>query len=100
MARYELTTRYDSRKSFGGKAHVETYPDGSVSLISYTTRVATIPADGKPVVFGTYSNTTLRHIREFLLQHGYRAESKSQIVADYLQGTDTDIGNAARVGRR
>jgi hypothetical protein len=34
-------------------------------------------------VFGTYSQTTLRHIKEFLLQHGFRADNSKQIMADY-----------------
>ena len=35
-------------------------------------------------VYGTYSATTLRHIKEFLKQNGFKADSKSQIEKDYL----------------
>lgn len=83
MQVYDLSTRYDSRASFYGKARVEEQPNGDLHLVSYTTHVATITNDGKAKVFGTYSQTTLRHIKEFLLQNGFRAENSKQIMADY-----------------
>ena len=52
-------------------------------LYSYDTLVAEIK-DGKPVVYGTYSNTTLRHIKDWLLQNGFKADSKAQIEKDYM----------------
>jgi hypothetical protein len=73
MARiYELSAQYDARDSFYGKAHVLETPKGKY-LQSYNTKVAFIPKDGNPVVYGTYSNTTLRHIKEFLRQNGFGA---------------------------
>jgi hypothetical protein len=63
MASYELGAVFDNCKSFYGKARVETTSWGK-ALISYTTRVAEI-IDGKAVVYGTYSATPLRHIRDF-----------------------------------
>lgn len=90
MENYELEARYDSRKSFYGKAHVLANPDKPESkdenthvLTSYSTIVAWIKADGTAVVKGLYSNTTTRHIKEFLLQNGFKAESSKQIMADY-----------------
>lgn len=83
-AMFELTPRYDARKSFYGKARVEvddTNPN-ILNLYSYNTRVAEIRF-GKPKVFGTYSQTTLRHIKEFLKQHGFKAETGKQIMKDY-----------------
>jgi hypothetical protein len=84
----ELVTRYDSRKSFYGKARVEAdYPE--VRLISYNTNVATIFYDGTPddkgrlEVYGTYSQTTLRHIKEFAKQYGFKAGTSKQIMEDY-----------------
>jgi len=76
---------YDSRKSFYNKAIVEFENDGTKRLISYTTHVATITNDNKAVVLNTHSPTTLRHIKEFLLQNGFKAENKKQIVADYKE---------------
>ena len=80
MARSYLQPEYDSRASFYNKA--ETDDD---KLYSYGTLVAEI-IDGKPVLYDDwdYSQTTIRHVREFLRQHGFNAESKSQIARDYL----------------
>ena len=79
----ELKPIYDSAKSFYGKARVDTSGE-STHLISYTTRVATIK-NNKPIVYGTYSATTLRHIKEFLAQNGFGRLSKSQIVERYCE---------------
>lgn len=87
---YELNARYDARKSFYGKAKVVETQD-SKELYSYDTLVAKvttknhgyiIPAYAE--VYGIYSDTTLRHIKEFLKQEGFKAESKSQIERDYI----------------
>jgi hypothetical protein len=78
----ELAVRYDSRKSFYGKAK-EREEDGKIILTSYGTDVAYIKG-GKPVVKGMYSQTTARHIREFLKQHGYDADMPfSKILKQY-----------------
>lgn len=86
----ELKAIYDGRQSFYGKAHIRADRDG-LTLISYETEVAkivdknngySIPAYA--VIYGTYSATTLRHIKEFLKQNGFKAESKAQIIKDYL----------------
>lgn len=58
------------------------YEGNSKVLYSYNIKVAEIK-DGKPIVYGTYSTTTLRHIKEFLKQEGYKAETKEQIEKDY-----------------
>lgn len=80
---------YDSRKSFYNKAIVVEDANGKY-LKSYETVVAritdknhgySIPAYAE--VLGTYSQTTLRHIKEFLKQNGFKAESKAQIERDY-----------------
>ena len=79
----ELTTKYDSRNSFYGKARVETSSTtGEVYLVSYQTKVASIH-DGIAIVYGLHSNTTTRHIKEFLLQNGFKAENSKQIMKDY-----------------
>lgn len=82
----KLKPSYDSRKSFYGKA-VVTSDDGNKILRSYNTDVAEIK-NGKAYVYGTYSQTTLRHIKEFLLQNGFKAENSKQIMKDY--GADKD----------
>lgn len=77
----ELHPEYDSRASFYGKARIEVKGSKKV-LWSYTTEVAYIE-DDKAVVYGSYSNTTLRHIKEFLKQNGFKAETTKQILKDY-----------------
>ena len=79
---YDLKTINDSRKSFYGKAFVKELPNGDKQLISYNTIVAEIK-DGKPQVYGTYSQTTLRHIKEFLKQEGFECTTAKQIMKDY-----------------
>lgn len=81
----ELLPYYDSAKSFYGKAKVIEI-ENDVFLISYDTIVAFFNRDAKVAqVYGTYSVTTLRHIKEFLKQSGFKAESKKQIENDYMK---------------
>lgn len=81
----ELCPYYDSRKSFYGKAKVIEI-ENDVFLISYDTIVAFFNRDAKVAqVYGTYSATTLRHIKEFLKQSGFKAKSKKQIENDYMK---------------
>jgi len=77
----ELKPQYDSRKKFYGKANVRT-ENGKTILKSYNTDVAYIK-NGQAVVNGTYSNTTLRHIKEFLKQNNFKADTSKQILSDY-----------------
>jgi hypothetical protein len=80
----ELIPIHDTAKSFGHKAIIETTENGSV-LFSYNTEVAKIE-NRKAIVYDTFSDTTLRHIKEYLKQNGYKAETKKQIIADYMEG--------------
>lgn len=85
MQIYDLAPMHDIRKSFHGKARVEVDRNQSgviLRLLSYTTIVAQIQ-EGSAKVFGLYSQTTTRHIKEFLLQNGFKAENSKQIMADY-----------------
>ena len=81
----ELYPYYDSAKSFYGKAKVIEI-ENDVFHISYDKIVAFFNRDAKVAqVYGTYSATTLRHIKEFLKQSGFKAESKKQIENDYMK---------------
>jgi hypothetical protein len=85
MSIMELCPYYDSAKSFYGKAKVIEI-ENDVFLMSYDTIVAFFNRDAKVAqVYGTYSATTLRHIKEFLKQSGFKAESKKQIENDYMK---------------
>lgn len=78
-----LEPYYDARQSFYNKAFVNDEDD---TLYSYGTKVMEI-RDGKPVITcrqDQISQTTLRHIKEFLKQHGFAAISKQQIIRDYM----------------
>ena len=71
----------DSRKSFYRKAFV-VEDVRRETLISYTPPV-TYVEDGKVVVLGTWSNTTTRHIKEFLYQEGFTVVNSKQVLEDY-----------------
>ena len=85
MSIMELCPYYDSAKSFYGKAKVIEI-ENDVFLMSYDTIVAFFNRDTKIAkVVNTYSATTLRHIKEFLKQSGFKAETKKQIEKDYIE---------------
>lgn len=77
----ELEPIYSNQKSFYGKARV-IRENGTIKLISYSTVVAII-RNGKLHISGFYSNTTLRHIREFIKQNGFESGTKAQLEKLY-----------------
>ena len=80
----ELCPYYDSAQSFYGKARVIEI-ENDVFLVSYETVVAFFNRETKIAqVVDTFSPTTLRHIKEFLRQSGFKAETKKQIENDYM----------------
>ena len=83
---YDLDCRYDTRKSFYGKARVRVSEDGKhKELISYTTKVADILITDYDVIYtteGHYSATTTRHQREFFLQNGLDEKSVKKLFKD------------------
>lgn len=78
----ELHPEYDRRKSFYGKARVEIKADGTQILWSYDTAVASISPEKELAINGWYSQTTGRHINEFLRQNGFDSMSKQE-MEDY-----------------
>lgn len=79
----ELEAVHDSRKSFYKKAHT-LLENNKKYLISYTTTVAKIE-DGKLEVFGMHSATTTRHIKEFILQNGFKSGTTKEIIEMYIK---------------
>ena len=84
----ELMPQYDTRKSFYRKALVETDTElGVTSLYSCGALAAAVfwylGDNGRAMVYGECNATTLRHIKEFLKQQGFTAETKDQILSDY-----------------
>ncbi len=80
---YDLKPLHDAKQSFYGKAQVEISDNGTLTLFSYGTKVAIIEPGKTPHVFDTCSATTLRHIKEFLLQEGFPAKNKAEIQKSY-----------------
>lgn len=89
----DLSTQFDSRKSFGGKAKVITDSDGTQILYSYNTPVVELEKGKKVKLLPQWdsSATTLRHVREFLLQNGFEAGSKAQIAKLYSDMTESRL---------
>ena len=80
----DLIPRYDSKASFYGKAKIDYASVNRIKLYSYNTLVAEVDKENnKAKIYGTFSTTTLRHIKEFLKQQGFKAENKHQIIKDY-----------------
>lgn len=81
---FELTPKFDSRKSFYGKALIRFEGDLKL-LFSFGTPVAYIGPDRLPVMLNgwDYSQTTLRHVKEFLKQNDLKADSLEQMRRDY-----------------
>ena len=79
----QLQSRFDSRASFYGKAVIDDH-DPIVTLYSYDTKVAEYNKEtGALTVFGWYSTTTARHIREFARQLGIVLPSGKDIEGTY-----------------
>ena len=72
---------YSNSKSFYGKAKIEIGAN-RIILYSYDSYVAYIEND-VAYITGYYTQTTMRHIKEFLLQNGFEAVSKKQMMEDY-----------------
>ncbi len=83
MIEYELMPIHAKAKSFYRKARVRIIGDVK-QLISYETLVADV-SKGEAHVHNLESATTVRHVKEFLKQEGFKAEDKAQILADYMR---------------
>lgn len=65
--REELQAHFDARKSFYKKAIVLYFRNGDIALLSYSTIVCVLRENGE-VLLQKYSQTTNRHIKEFMKQ--------------------------------
>jgi len=81
LGKIELNPIYSDQKSFHGKAQIEKTATGK-RLYSYNLLVAEI-VNHDAVVYNLQSDSTLRHVKEFLKQAGYPATNKKQIINDY-----------------
>jgi predicted kinase len=74
MKIYELTARFDARNSFYHKAMVGVTKN-TTTLFAYETTVASIKK-GKLKLLDAWnsSNTTRRHLQDFVIQHNMEAQ--------------------------
>lgn len=86
---YDMAPEFDGRKSFYGKAKVDVRPDGTQILYSYGTPVCKITKDGEVTLLKkgylgwASSQTTLRHVKEFLKQNGKEAGTINDLRKRY-----------------
>jgi hypothetical protein len=82
---YELCTQFDSRDSFGGKAKVIA-DNGKETLVSYCTPVVEF-SNGKVKLLTDWnkSQTTVRHVKEYLCQKGLinPTDGKAEIMKKF-----------------
>lgn len=81
---YDMSPQYDARQSFYGKARVDDNGNEK-TLYSYNTPVVRIVGGQVELLpKWDWSQTTLRHVKEFLKQNGFEASSLAQMKRDYL----------------
>lgn len=86
---YELSARFDARASFYGKAQVEIGGTSGEDKFLYSYGVLVAKRElGKGITLlprWDASQTTLRHVKEFLLQEGYNVSSKKDIAKQFVK---------------
>ena len=83
---HNLEPLQGQQKSFYGKALV-IVNDAMTSLQSYATTVADYNVITKELnVYGTYSNTTIRHLRAFINQYTPYEVRGSKDMAKFIKG--------------
>lgn len=114
MARYKLEAQNAPVKSFYGKAEIDSDPSnafvGNTRLFSYDTEVAVYGAisipegEGVGVILNQewdYSQTTLRHVREFICQtlnYTWNEASTKNIRKNAIKVDDEHIFLPAIIG--
>ena len=76
-----MTTRKFADHKYA-QAQINTYPDGSQALQSYSTIVVEIDREGWLKVNGLYSMTTIRHIGWFMRELGLTYQLAKQLYND------------------
>ncbi len=76
---YNLEPINSTQKSFYGKAIVKELRNGSKLLYSYDTLVCGLRPSNKIAHIEYHSQTTARHINEFLQQNGHDKMTKKEI---------------------
>lgn len=77
---FNLRAQYTHVKSHYGKAKVEIIDD-IMRLLSYNTHVATYNTSTKQLeILGTYSQTTMRHLKDFINQYTHYYVSDNNAI--------------------
>lgn len=76
---YTLEPTHTNQKSFYGKARVQELSNGAKLLYSYETLVCGLRPNNEIAHIEYHSQTTARHINEFLQQNGIAKMSKKEI---------------------
>ena len=82
----KLSCVYDKRNSFYGKAKVLIDDEGNKYLKSYNSIIAEIHKDKVKInsnIPNCFSQTSLRHIKEFLKQNGFKVGTKKELINMY-----------------
>jgi len=77
----ELIPIYSDQKKFHKKAMTS---NNGKKLYSYDILVAEI-IEKNAIIYDIKTESTTRHVIEFLKQSGYKAENKKQIIEDYYK---------------
>lgn len=87
MSTYYLDSKYNMQKSYNNKATVTINEEKKQKILkSYEVVVVVIENDEVTLHnVDQWSNTTTRHVREFLLQEGKQVGAKSVILKSYKQ---------------
>lgn len=81
----DLQARYTHVKSHYGKAKVEETATG-YKLYSYGTFIASVDKDGSNLfINGQWSNTTMRHIKDFVNQYSKRFVTTNNDIRDIIK---------------
>lgn len=89
--KYYLEPMKDARKSFYKKAEVCVNGDVK-TLYSYGTKVCVVDKAKKDVeIIDFYSQTTTRHIREFLTQEGFEIGDKKFLYYNYTKAGKDEL---------
>lgn len=80
---YQLEAMHDARKSFYGKALVESGGGGTLTLYSYGAKVAETQGQGRIALYpdADYSPTTRMHVKESAKQQAGKSISTEELRA-------------------
>lgn len=100
----KLNPKFDHRKSFYGKARVLEKDDGTKVLYSYGTPVVRIRNGEATLLTKGYlgwssSPTTLRHVKDFLQQNGFKAGSYKDLAKMY-KVEQAEFGEGVKKGKQ